>query len=130
MSKLSRMSRHERTHIKHFVRTVEEQRQESIEQADIEAIIRSMRSADEQVRARAVRQICPCRMPWTIFNRLRREAKRLQHDPSPLVRANARHIETDMARVMNNEARFEEIEEREESEPRGRRLTRHRRPRG
>jgi hypothetical protein len=81
-----------------------------------------MDSADEQTRARAVRRICPCRISWEAFSRLRHEAKRLQNDASPLVRANALHIEKDFDRVLYYEARSEEIEEQEgESQSRRRR---------
>jgi hypothetical protein len=63
-----------------------------------------MRSPDEQVRAKAVRQVCPCRLPWEAFYQVRAEAKRLQHDPSPLVRARARHVEEDARELAALEA--------------------------
>ncbi|HEY4089336.1 MAG TPA: hypothetical protein VGM43_25575 [Bryobacteraceae bacterium] len=80
-------------------------------EADVKQIVLEMGSADERTRARAVRRICPCRISWEAFSHLRQEAKRLQNDASPLVRANALHIEKDFDRVLYNEARFEEIEE-------------------
>ncbi|HLK55185.1 MAG TPA: hypothetical protein VKU00_01390 [Chthonomonadaceae bacterium] len=73
-----------------------------------------MQSEDEVTRANAVRQICSCRMPWDVFFRLRKAAKRLQHDPSPLVRANALHVEEDARMVAGFEAQMERIQEYEE----------------
>jgi hypothetical protein len=62
---------------------------------EIAGLLADMESPDEQVRAQAVRQVCPCRLPWEVFSEVRSVAKRLQHDPSPLVRASARHVEED-----------------------------------
>jgi hypothetical protein len=73
-----------------------------------------LESPDERVRARAVRQICPCRMPWPVFYRLRKAAARLKRDPSPLVRANALHIEVDARTVREREAMIERLRERDE----------------
>jgi hypothetical protein len=62
---------------------------------EIAGLLADMESLDEQVRAQAVREACPCRLPWEAFSQVRSAAKRLQRDPSPLVRANARHVEED-----------------------------------
>ena len=69
---------------------------------------------DEVVRARAVRQVCPCRVSWEAFDRLRKVAQQLQRDPSPLVRANARHVEEDAREVRALEALWEQVQEAEE----------------
>lgn len=66
------------------------------------------------MRARAVRQICPCRMPWPVFYRLRKAAARLKRDPSRLVRANALHITVDARTVRDREAAMEWLRERDE----------------
>jgi hypothetical protein len=55
-------------------------------------------------------------MPWEVFDRLRKAAKPLQKDPSPLVRANALHIEEDAREVASLEAIRERLQEREEAE--------------
>jgi hypothetical protein len=90
---------------------VEKERSQPINQADIEQILADMQSPYEHIRAKAVRQICPCRMPWDVFSRLRKAAKRLQKDPSSLVRANARHVEEDARQIESLEALYEWLEE-------------------
>lgn len=75
-----------------------------------------MGSEDGATRAAAVRRICPCRMPREVFDRLRRDAKRLQKDPSPLVRANARHVEQDAREVASTEGQYERWQEYREQE--------------
>jgi hypothetical protein len=83
---------------------VEAKRLRSPGAADIGRILAEMRSSDEQVRAQAVREVCPCRMPWETFGQVRQAAKRLQHDPSPLVRASALHVEEDAREIAALEA--------------------------
>ncbi len=67
-------------------------------------LLAEMQSADEYVRAEAVRQVCPCRLPWEVFYQVRPAAKHLQHDPSPLVRAQAQHVEEDARELAALEA--------------------------
>lgn len=55
-------------------------------------------------------------MLWEVFERLRKAAKPLQKDPSPLVRADALHIEEDARLVAGFEAQMERLREYEESE--------------
>jgi hypothetical protein len=62
-----------------------------------------------------MRQVCSCRLPWGLFAQLRPAAKRLQHDPSPLVRANALHVEEDAKEIAALETLQEWIAEREPS---------------
>jgi hypothetical protein len=104
----------EYAHVEHFVRTKQKERRTSVPEAEIERILTQMRSQDAQARAKAVREICPCRMPWEVFERLRKAAKRLQNDPDPVVAANARHIEEDARQVVYCEAQVERAQEREE----------------
>jgi hypothetical protein len=73
-----------------------------------------MQSPDERIRAQAVRQICPCRLPWDTFYQVRKAAQRLQHDPSPLVRANALHVEEDAREIAALEALRERMVEVDE----------------
>src|SRR5262249_49108365 len=103
-------------HIEHFVETKERERPACVSEAEIERILVEMQSEDEGTRAKAVREICPCRMPWDVFARLRKAAKRLQNDPSPLVAANARHIEEDARTVASFEAQLEWAREREDEQ--------------
>src|SRR5262249_53521374 len=118
-------------HITHFVETKEKERPACVSEAKIERILAEMESEDELTRAKAVREICPCRMPWEVFTRLRKAAKRLQNDPSPLVAANARHIEEDARTVASFEAQLESAQEREEEQAyrQDRRAKEERRPR-
>jgi hypothetical protein len=108
-------SRREIAHVEHFVQTVEKARVGVDWETEAARIVAEMQSADDETRARAVREICPCAMPWEIFNRLRQAAKRLQHDPNPKVAKNARHIEVDAKLVMAFEGSFERIRERMET---------------
>lgn len=71
------VSRHERAHMEFFVRTVEEQRSRPHIDLDVTPILAEVQSPDEETRARAVREICPCRMPMEIFAQLRPLAKQL-----------------------------------------------------
>jgi hypothetical protein len=54
-------------------------------------------------------------MPWEVFDRLRQAAKPLQKDASPLVRANAHHIEEDAREVASLESIAERLQEWEEA---------------
>jgi hypothetical protein len=81
---------------------------------DIARILAEMQSPDEQTRAHAVEQACPCRVPWDTFHQLRKAAQRLRKNPSPMVRANARHVEEDARELEALEALRERITEQEE----------------
>ena len=116
MAKKQQMTRTHRAHVEHFMAKVEAERSQSCGEADVERILAEIQSDDETVRANAVRRICPCRMPWEVFEQLRKAAKPLRKDPSPLVRANAIHIEEDARRVASFEATLARVEEREENE--------------
>jgi hypothetical protein len=82
--------------------------------ADIEGLLAEMQSPDEHTRAEAVRQVCPCRMSWEVFGQLRKAVQRLQHDPSPHVRAQALHVEEDARELEALEALRERLAECEE----------------
>lgn len=94
---------------------VDQRRSHPPSAAHIARLLDEMRSPDEQIRAQAVRQVCPCRMPWNVFGRVRKAAQRLQKDSSPLVRANARHIEEDAGEIEVLEALREWVMEHEEA---------------
>ena len=72
---------------------------------------------------------------WEVFSEVRSAAKRLQHDPSPLVRAQAQHVEEDARELAALEALQNWTEEHDEdmvaiahrSRRRGRRRPLHRR---
>ncbi len=111
MSRQKRKMELRRLVVNNVVSRIEAERSDSYSEADIERIRAGMGSEDEQVRAEAVRQICPCRMSWEVFYAFRKDAKRLQKDPSPLVRANARHIEEDAQFVGSFESEWERLQE-------------------
>jgi hypothetical protein len=98
--------------------SVEHRRSNPPSAADIARILAEMQSPDEQRRAHAVQQVCPCRVPWDMFRQLRKEAQRLRKDPSPMVRANARHVEEDAREIEALEALREWITERVRRSPR------------
>jgi hypothetical protein len=103
-----------RAYLERFLTNVEAKRSRPYCGADVERLLTEMQSDDERTRANAVRQICPCRMPGEVFHRLRKAAKRLQHDSSPMVRANALHIEEDARMVASIEGELERVREYED----------------
>lgn len=120
-----------RVYVEQFLGKVEAERAQATEEEwDVERLLADMQSPDPVVRVKAVRQICPCRMPWGVFHRLRKAAKRLQHDPDPDVRANALHIEEDARKVASMEGEMEwlhEFEDEEEERNGARKRHKHRR---
>lgn len=115
MSK-QQLSPSNRAHVEQFLNKVEAERAQATDEWDVERLLAEMQSPDPTVRARAVRQICPCKMPWGVFHRLRKAAKQLQHDPDPDVRANALHIEEDARMVASMEGEMERLHEFEDEE--------------
>lgn len=124
-----RLTPSNRTYMERFLEGVEKERAQAHGDAEVESIFARLQSYDECTRADAVQQICPCRTPVEVFRQLRKAAKRLQHDPSPLVRANALHIEEDARKVEGIESELERAREREEAEhPSGERRKRGQKP--
>jgi hypothetical protein len=97
-----------------LIANVDERRSRPVDEADLVRIHTELQSPDEVVRARAVRQLCPCRVSWEVFDQLRKIAQQLQRDPSPLVRANARHVEEDAREVLALETLWQRVQEAEE----------------
>jgi hypothetical protein len=52
---------------------------------------------DPQVRGRAVRSLCPCRVGWSPFEEHLADLERLCKDRDPQVRFNALHVREDAA---------------------------------
>lgn len=65
----------------------------------MEQIRLDLQSADEEIRARAVRSICPCHSGWQAFEQVMTIVSELQKDESPLVRGVARHVFEDAAEM-------------------------------
>jgi hypothetical protein len=93
---------------------VEKRRSRAANTLEIGHILAQMRSPDELARAQAVRQVCPCHVPWDTYFAMRKAASRLRQDPSPLVRANAWHVEEDARELAALEALQEQLAERDE----------------
>ncbi len=66
---------------------------------DLERVLAGLHSPDEAIRAQAVRSLCPCRAGYAIYECYAGEVKRLQKDPSELVRKAALHVEEDAFRL-------------------------------
>src|SRR5439155_20650911 len=59
---------------------------------DRERLLAELQSPDEAKRARAARQVCPCRAGFEQFEEAMGLVKKLQKDASPLVRGAALHV--------------------------------------
>lgn len=97
-----------------FLAHVEERRCRPFGAGDVTRILGALESPDELIRAQAVRELCPCRVSWPVFHLWRKVVQRMRRDPSPLVRANARHVEEDAREVLALEALREKVQESEE----------------
>lgn len=115
MAKHLPVSRSQRAYMERKLACVDQARAHPPSAADLARLLAEMQTPDEYVRARAVRQVCPCHVPWEVFQQVRKMAKCLQHDPSPLVRANARHVEEDARELSALEALRERLAERDEA---------------
>jgi hypothetical protein len=76
---------------------------EGTERVDPVQLEAGLHSTEEEVRARAVRSLCPCRSGWEVFESHLDVVNRLRRDPSPKVQANVLHLFED-AREMQSEA--------------------------
>ena len=111
MANRPRVSQSTRAYMERKLACVEQKRSHPPSDAAIARLLVEMQSADEHIRAQAVRQLCPCRLPWEVFRHVRPAAQRLRHDPSPLVRAQARHVEEDASELAALEALREWVAE-------------------
>lgn len=59
---------------------------------DFDRFQADLRSLDAELRARAARQICPCRLGWEVFERCMEQVEPLRKDPDPAVRRAALHV--------------------------------------
>lgn len=83
---------------------VARERRQGASQDDIPKILKDLDSVIPGDRERAVRQVCPCRMPWDVFVQLRKAVQRLRSDPDPHIREVAFHIEEDALLIEELEA--------------------------
>jgi hypothetical protein len=82
-----------------------------------ECILEELRSPDEDVRARAVRRVCPCRAGFDLP--YEQVAFLVQNDPSATVRDAAAHVLTESCELTEREVRAERVGERQEEAARG-----------
>ena len=74
-------------------------------------VLARLRSADPEVRVKALHSICPCATGFPLYERFRGEVKLLQKDPDPRVRAAALHVEHDACEIETIEAGLDRAEE-------------------
>lgn len=99
------MSKNRRQHVERALERVEQdRRQHPLTEAEIQRLIAEYQSEDPRVRARALRNSCPCHVSWEAYERLRKPALRLRKDPDPAVRVIARHLEDDARELQAMEA--------------------------
>ncbi len=94
---------------------VEHDRSHPVTADDLQRILKDLESREEELRANALQEVCPCRVSWESFELFRKPALRLRKDPSPVVRKLAHHIEEDAKEVAALEAQRERELEREDS---------------
>jgi hypothetical protein len=68
-------------------------------------------SDDEDVRAKALRRLCPCHGSFQMYDRYLDMIRAMQKDPSRKVRAVALHLEEDALVLESMQYRMEESEE-------------------
>jgi hypothetical protein len=61
-------------------------------EVDLQQTLSNLLAPEETTRARAARELCPCRTSWDLFEQTLDTLRRMTKDPSPVVRANALHV--------------------------------------
>jgi len=79
---------------------------------DPDSLLDRLRSADADIRVKALHAVCPCGAGFGLYERLRGEVKRLQKDPDPRVREMALHVERDACEIEAVAAGLERAAER------------------
>jgi hypothetical protein len=74
---------------------------------DVNRIVASFKAPDDAIRGKAVRQVCPCRMGWEVFQDTMEDLQKMTKDPSPYVRAQALHVFEDAYGLQCMESRKE-----------------------
>lgn len=88
---------------------VEHERSRPVTQDDVARILLDLSSDEEDTLANALREVCPCRMSWEVFEQVRKPALKHRTHSSSLIRGLANHIEEDAQEV----AALEALRERE-----------------
>jgi hypothetical protein len=74
---------------------------------DVNQIVAEFKAPDEVTRGKAVRQVCPCRLGWEVFQETMEDLGEMTKDPSPYVRAQALHVFEDAYGLQSMESRKE-----------------------
>jgi hypothetical protein len=99
----------EKKHRHRVVRPVERNPERAMAlEPDVNQIVADFKAADEATRGKAVRQVCPCRMGWEVFQETMEPLKKMTKDPSPYVRAQALHVFEDAYGLQSRESRKEQ----------------------
>ena len=77
-----------------------------------DSLLDRLRSADADIRVKALHAVCPCGAGFGLYERLRGEVKRLQKDPDSRVREMALHVERDACEIEAVAAGLERAAER------------------
>ena len=75
---------------------------------DVHQIVADFKAPDEAARGKAVRQVCPCRMGWEVFQDTMEPLRKMTKDPSAYVRAQALHVFQDAFQMQSMESRKEQ----------------------
>ncbi len=77
---------------------------------DLAAVLDELCSFDDEVRARALDHLCPCRAPWDVYEQHIGIVRDLIKDPSWLVRQTALRIEREVLEIEGVRAALERAE--------------------
>jgi hypothetical protein len=101
-----------RDYAEHVLEVVERKRSRPPTEQQVERTLAAMCSPDENVRTDAVRHLCPCRVPWPVYQQNLGAVQALRKDPSPQVRRAALHLEEDANHLERMEERLRASERR------------------
>lgn len=109
-------TRDRRKYLKQTLGRVARDRQHAPGAADIARLQAGMSDDDAVIRAKTLREICPCHMNWDVFLELRKGVKLLQSDPDARVKEVAYHIEEDALHIEALEALNDSLSEFDDHE--------------
>lgn len=109
-------TRDRREYLKQTLNRVAEDRQHGADADDIPRLLDELSSPDQDLRASALREICPCHMSWDVFLQLRKSVQLLRSDPYENIREIAYHIEEDASHLEQLEALRENLDEVDDDE--------------
>lgn len=69
---------------------------------DTQHLLEELHAEDAEMRAKAVRSVCPCRLGFEVFEQCLSTVAEMQKDPDPTVRAAALHVFEDGYEMMSD----------------------------